>query len=56
MIYYHGYPDYLDQYEFYDLQNDPDELENRYPGDPLAGEMKEVVDGKFAEINQAGKK
>ena len=52
LVYYHGYQDYEDQYELYDLKNDPDELENRYPSDPASGEMQAILDEKFNEINQ----
>ena len=54
LVYYHGYQDYQDQYELYDLKNDPDELVNRYPSDPAAAEMQAVLDEKFKEINQNG--
>jgi len=53
LIYYHGYRDYMDQYELYNLANDPDELVNRYPSDPAADEMQAVLDEKFKEISQS---
>lgn len=51
LVYYHGYPAYQNQYEFYDLKNDPDELVNRYGFDPIADEMELELDSKFDEIN-----
>jgi hypothetical protein len=53
LVYYHGYQEYKDQYELYNLTNDPDELVNRYPSDPAAGDMKAALDEKFNEINQS---
>jgi arylsulfatase A-like enzyme len=52
LIYYLGYRDYDDEYEFYDLQNDPDELENLYPSHPIARELQVELDQKLQEVNQ----
>jgi arylsulfatase A-like enzyme len=40
LVHYLGYRSYSDEFEMYDLQNDPDELHNLYPDHPLAAEMK----------------
>ncbi|MFC2053524.1 sulfatase [Chloroflexota bacterium] len=52
LIHYLGYRDYDDEYEFYDLQNDPDELENLYPSHPIARELQVELDQKLQEVNQ----
>lgn len=46
LIYYTGYPDYPDQFELYDLQADPEEMNNLYREDlPVAQELKaQLVD------------
>jgi arylsulfatase A-like enzyme len=36
LVHFTHYLRAYDRYEFYDLQNDPEELENRYKTDPLA--------------------
>ena len=46
LIHYTRYLRARDRYEFYDLQNDPEELENRYKTDPLAKDYQ-------AELQQA---
>ena len=43
LVYYLGYRNYDHQYEFYDLENDPDEIEDLYPSHPLAGELQEEL-------------
>jgi arylsulfatase A-like enzyme len=50
LIYYQGYENYKNQYEFYDLEKDPYESENRYPSNPLATEMLGMLDSKFEKI------
>jgi len=52
LVYYQGYENYKDQYELYNLENDPDELVDRYTSDPRSGELKEILDQKSKEINQ----
>ena len=52
LVYYQGYENYNDQYELYNLENDPDELVDRYTSDPRSGEMQEILDQKSKEINQ----
>ena len=46
LVHYTRYLRAYDRYEFYDLQNDPEELENRYKTDPLARDYQ-------AELEQA---
>ena len=41
-MYYQGYENYKDQYELYNLEDDPDELVDRYTSDPRSGEMQEI--------------
>ncbi len=51
LVYYH-YPG-VQQFEFYDLAADPDELTDLYPAQPsLALQMKEEMLAKLAEVNQ----
>jgi arylsulfatase A-like enzyme len=52
LVYDQGYENYKDQYELYNLENDPDELVDIYTSDPRAGEMQEILDQKSKEINQ----
>jgi len=52
LVYYQGYENYKDQYELYNLENDPDELVDIYTSDPRSGEMQEILDQKSKEINQ----
>ena len=44
LIYYHGYEDFSQVFELYNLHNDPEELENIYsPDNPIAMEMKKTI-------------
>ena len=52
LICYLGYRYYRDKYEFYDLENDPEELANLYPTHPAASEMQAELERTFAEINR----
>lgn len=51
LIHYRGYKDYHGQYELYDLENDPEEVEDLYPNHPLAGELQDELDKKLGEVN-----
>ncbi|MFN2175588.1 MAG: sulfatase/phosphatase domain-containing protein, partial [Anaerolineales bacterium] len=51
LIYYHGYENYKNQYELYNIQEDPEELANVYGTDPKSIEMQKELDQKFSEIN-----
>jgi arylsulfatase len=52
LIYYHGYRDYADNYEFYDLDNDPEERLNLYPSHPVSGELQYRLDEKFQAVRE----
>ncbi len=52
LVYYHGYKHYQDKYELYDLENDPEELDDRYKSSAVAEEMQTELDEKFEEIKQ----
>ena len=50
LVYYYGYKHYQDKYEFYDLGNDPEELDNRINSRPVAEEMQARLDQKWEVI------
>jgi arylsulfatase A-like enzyme len=50
IVHYFGYDDYT-AYEFYDLKNDPEELENLYPSHPAAAGMQAEMDLKLQQVN-----
>ncbi|MBN1149092.1 MAG: sulfatase [Anaerolineales bacterium] len=52
LIHYLGYSHYRDEYEFYDLESDPQELSNLYPEHPAAAELKAELDSQLEEANQ----
>lgn len=53
LIHYFGYDDFDDQYEMFDLVNDPEELEDLYSeGNSLAGELKSELLASIAEADQ----
>ena len=52
LVYYQGYKNYDGIYEFYDLENDPGELQNQYPSHPAALELQAELDQKLVEVNQ----
>jgi hypothetical protein len=56
MMYYYGYDEFkdFDEYiEFYDLENDPQELDNLYqPGDPTARSMREKILTRLEKENE----
>ncbi len=51
LIHYLGYKSYNDVYEFYDLGNDPEELQNLYPDHPAAPELQAELDRQLARVN-----
>jgi arylsulfatase A-like enzyme len=52
LIHYFGYPAVQDQYELYDLEEDPEELDDLYPLQmPLAADLQEEMQAKLAEVN-----
>lgn len=52
LIHYMGYRYYRDNYEFYDLEKDPEELDNVYLSHPAAKDLQAELDQKLAEVNQ----
>jgi arylsulfatase A-like enzyme len=52
LIHYLGYRYYRDNYEFYDLEVDPEELDNVYSSHPAAKDLQAELDQKLAEVNQ----
>ena len=44
LVHYLGYKYYSDAYELYDLENDPEELQNLYPDHPAARELQAELD------------
>jgi arylsulfatase A-like enzyme len=53
LVRYIGYEGFQDETECFNLKNDPHELVNRYPYDPLARALKEMADQKIQVVNQA---
>jgi arylsulfatase A-like enzyme len=51
LVHYMGYKTYRNRYEFFDLQNDPEELKDQYAKNPLAKEMEFEMKEKLEEIN-----
>ena len=50
LIYYKGYDGFDEQFEFYDLYNDPEEMENLYPHNhPMIKELKDELFFKLEE-------
>ncbi len=55
IIHYFGYEQKQDDYEFYNLKNDPDELEDRFPGKKgIFTDMEEELLVRLDEVNQRG--
>jgi arylsulfatase A-like enzyme len=52
LIHYLGYRYYRDNYEFYDLENDPEEVDDVYSTHPAAKELQAELDQKLEEVNQ----
>jgi arylsulfatase A-like enzyme len=52
LVYYQGYKRYSGEYEFYDLENDPEEIHNQYPDHPAAKELRAEHDQKLKEVDQ----
>ena len=50
---YFGYDGFDDQYEMYDLINDPEEMEDLYAaGNPIASGLKAELQGKIDQVNE----
>jgi arylsulfatase A-like enzyme len=53
LIHYSGYPGYEDEYELYDLEDDPEELHNLYsPKNSIAINMREYLKAKLLKTNR----
>jgi arylsulfatase A-like enzyme len=53
LTYYFGYQQYQDFYEFYNLKDDPEELNNLYPQQPSVAErMREELQDRLSESNR----
>jgi arylsulfatase A-like enzyme len=53
LIHYFGHDGYDNVYELYDLENDPEELEDVYPlQGPVARDLQNELDQKLREVNQ----
>jgi arylsulfatase A-like enzyme len=52
LVRYLGYKNSRDTYEFYNLDNDPEELTNRYPDHPAAKDLQAELDQKLEETNR----
>jgi len=52
LIRYLGYSGAPGGYEFYDLVNDPEELENLYATHPLAKDLQASLDNKIRQVNR----
>jgi arylsulfatase A-like enzyme len=53
LIYYFGYDGFDDQYELYDLNNDPEELDDLYAeSNSVARELSAELQGKLEEVNK----
>ncbi len=51
---YYNYPRYANRFEFYDLQNDPEELDDLFSlTNPIANDMKAELEKKLEEINSS---
>jgi len=52
LIHYVGYRDYEEEYELYDLENDPEELEDLYsPTNPVATDMQGELRAKLQKVD-----
>jgi choline-sulfatase len=53
LIHYFGYEGYESEFELYDLENDPEELEDLYsPTNPVAADMQDQLELKLQEVNR----
>jgi arylsulfatase A-like enzyme len=52
LVHYIGYEKYADNYELYDLENDPDELDNLYDSHPMASQLKETLAQGLQQADQ----
>jgi arylsulfatase A-like enzyme len=52
LVHYLGYKNSRDAYEFYNLENDPEELNNRYSDHPAAKDLQAELDQMLADKNR----
>jgi arylsulfatase A-like enzyme len=52
LVRYMGYRNIEEEYEFFDLQNDPDELHNQYATHPAAKELQAELDQRYEEADR----
>jgi arylsulfatase A-like enzyme len=53
LVHYFGYPNYPDMYELYDLENDPEEMENLFTNRKgLASELSGELADRLKEVNR----
>ena len=52
LVHYLGYRYYPDNYELYDLENDPEERRNLYPEHPAARTLQAELDEKLRQVNE----
>jgi arylsulfatase A-like enzyme len=51
LVYYFGYEDFDKEYELFDLENDPEEIENIYASSPMSKTLKDELQEKLRETN-----
>ncbi len=51
LVHYFGYDGFDDEYELYNLENDPEELENIYGYSTMTKSLKDELKMKLAEVN-----
>jgi arylsulfatase len=52
LVHFLGYRYGRDDYEFYDLENDPEEMNDQYASHPAVQDLKHELDQQLAEANQ----
>lgn len=52
LVHYLGYKNYMDAYELYDLEADPNELKNIYQGNPVGKRLKEELAEELTAADQ----
>jgi len=52
LVHYFGYRYYKDNYELYDLKEDPEELHNLYPSHPVARELQAELEQRRAQAER----
>jgi hypothetical protein len=53
LVHYLGYKHYRDEYEFFNLESDPGELENQYnPTNPVIMELQAEMENQVIEADR----